>query len=150
VQEKGERDRAGRLVARDRIERARGDDVQLSNPENLQSPNYNERMIVVRYATLVALVIWVGVLVAARLGELAGRMDLLSYVCAGALVVGLFMMKFLGPPPPGFIPRVAIVLLMLVVAVASAMFAIAPDVSRLLSIVNIGLGLVLLFWYVRE
>jgi hypothetical protein len=107
-------------------------------------------MIIVRYATLVALVIWLGVMVGARLGELVGRLDVLSYVCAGGLVVGLFMMKFLGPPPPGFITRVVIVVLMLGIAVASALFAITPDLSKMLSLVNIGLGLALLFWYVRE
>jgi hypothetical protein len=109
-------------------------------------------MIVVRYATLMALVIWLGSMMGARFGELVGRFDLLAYACGAAVVVGLFVMKFLGPPPPAFIPRVAIVFLMLGIAVASATFVarIAPDLSKMLSAINIGLGLVLLFWYVRE
>ena len=109
-------------------------------------------MIVVRYATLMALVLWLGSMMGARFGELIGRFDLLGYACGAAVVVGLFMMKFLGPPPPAFIPRVAVVCLMLGIAVASstAVPPIAPDIVKMLSAVNIGLGLVLLFWYVRE
>jgi hypothetical protein len=109
-------------------------------------------MIVVRYATLVALVIWLGGMMGARFGELIGRLDLLGYACGAAVVVGLFAMKFLGPPPPAFIPRVAIVFLMFGIAVASATLVprITPDVAKVLSTINIGLGFALLFWYVRE
>jgi hypothetical protein len=106
-------------------------------------------MIVVRYATLMALVIWLGGMVGARFGHLAGRFDLLSYACGGAIVVGLFVMKFIGPPPHGFIPRAAIVLLMLALTLASAR-SLTHEASARLSYVNIGLGLVLLVWYVRE
>ena len=136
----------------DRLEQARGDGVQLCNPEILQAPNYNERMIVVRYATLMALVIWLGGMMGARFGGLVGRLDLLGYVCGATVFVGLFAMKFLGPPPPAFVPRVAIVVLMLGIAVASTTFVprIAPDLANGLSAINIGLGFVLLFWYVRE
>jgi hypothetical protein len=99
-----------------------------------------------------ALVIWLGGLMGARFGELVGRLDLLGYACGTAVVVGLFAMKFLGPPPPAFVPRGAIVFLMLGIAVASATFVprIAPDLAKGLATINIGLGFVLLFWYVRE
>lgn len=109
-------------------------------------------MIVVRYATLMALVIWLGGMMGARFGELIGRLDLLGYACGGAVLIGLFAMKFLGPPPPAFIPRIAIVFLMLGIAVASATLVprITPDVAKVLSTINIGLGFALLFWYVRE
>jgi hypothetical protein len=61
-------------------------------------------------------------------------------------------MKFLGPPPPAFIPRVAIVVLMLGIAVASATLVprITPALTTVLATINIGLGFALLFWYVRE
>jgi hypothetical protein len=108
-------------------------------------------MIVVRYATLMALVIWLGGMMGARFGGLVGRLDLLGYACGAAVFVGLFAMKFLGPPPPAFVPRVAIVLLMLGIAVAATSVPrIAPDLAKGLSAINIGLGFVLLFWYVRE
>ncbi len=99
-----------------------------------------------------ALVIWLGGMMGARFGGLVGRLDLLGYGCGAAVFAGLFAMKFLGPPPPAFVPRVAIVLLMLGIAVASATFVprIAPDLANGLSAINIGLGFVLLFWYVRE
>jgi hypothetical protein len=58
-------------------------------------------------------------------------------------------MKFMGPPPHDFVPRAAIAVLMLLVAFASALPA-AGEFSTTLMAINIGLGLVLLYWYVRE
>ncbi len=106
-------------------------------------------MIVVRYSTLVALVLWLGAMMGARLGDLVGRSDLVGCLCGAVILVGLFVMKFIGPPPRAFSLRVAIVVLMLAIAVASPL-SVFHDVSMTLSAANIGLGLVLLFWYVRE
>ena len=105
-------------------------------------------MIVVRYVTLVALVIWLGAMVDERFGELVRRAHLLTYACGAVTVVGLFVLKFMGPPPRAFVLRAGIALLMLAVAAAGAF--VARDALNLLLTVNIALGLVLLIWYVRE
>jgi hypothetical protein len=106
-------------------------------------------MILVRYATLVALVIWLGAMVDERFGDLFRRAHLVTYACGTATVVGLFVLKFLGPPPMAFVVRVSIAVLMLAIAVAAAFLA-PREVSNLLMTVNIGLGFLLLIWYVRE
>jgi hypothetical protein len=106
-------------------------------------------MIVVRYLTLVALVVWLGAMLGARFADLLSRSDLVGYGCGATMVVGLFVTKFMGPPPHAFAARVAIVVLMLGFAAASALGA-SHDVSRTLAGANIVLGFVLLFWYVRE
>jgi hypothetical protein len=106
-------------------------------------------MIVVRYATLVALVLWLGAMINARVGNLYGRVDVISYGCGLMTIVGLFVMKFMGPPPQAFVIRAAIAVLMLLIAFASTLPAIG-EFSTVLMAVNIGLGLVLLYWYVRE
>jgi hypothetical protein len=106
-------------------------------------------MIVVRYATLVALVIWIGAMVDQRFGDLFRRPQLITYACGAATVVGLLALKFLGPPPIAFVWRAGIAVLMLAIAVVATVIA-RRDVSALLMTVNIGLGFVLLIWYVRE
>jgi hypothetical protein len=106
-------------------------------------------MIIVRYATLVALVLWLGAMISARFGNLFWRVETISYGCGLLTVVGLFVMKFMGPPPRAFVPRAAIAVLMLVIAFASALAA-TGEFSTTLMVINIGLGLVLLYWYVRE
>ena len=105
-------------------------------------------MIVVRYVTLVALVIWLGALVDERFGDLVRRAHLLTYACGAVTVAGLFVLKFMGPPPRGFVIRAGITVLMLLLALATAF--VAHDTANLLLTVDIGLGLVLLIWYVRE
>ena len=106
-------------------------------------------MILVRYATLVALVIWLGAMVDERYGEIFRRAHLVTYASGFATVVGLFVLKFLGPPPMAFVLRAGIAVLMLAIAVA-ATFIASRDVANLLMTVNIVLGFVLLIWYVRE
>ena len=106
-------------------------------------------MIVVRYLTLAALVVWLGAMMGAQFADLVGRIDLLGYGCGAAIVVGLFVTKFMGPPPRAFVARVAIVALMLCLAVLSTSAA-AHDAARMLGGANIALGFLLLFWYVRE
>lgn len=121
---------------------------QFRNPGILQARNYNEEMILVRYATLVALVIWLSVMIDERFGDLLRRSGLIAYACGAATVVGLFVLKFVGPPPMAFVPRAGIAVFMLAIAVSAA---VAPrEASDLLMTANIGLGFVLLVWYVRE
>ena len=106
-------------------------------------------MIVVRYGTLAALVLWLSAMLGARFGDLPRQRPLLALACGAATFVGLFAMKFLGPPPPAFVPRIAIVFLMLVIAATSAWLVRGGTTAWLLT-VNIGLGFVLLYWYTRE
>ena len=103
----------------------------------------------VRYVTLVALVLWLGAMVQERFGDVVGRAHLITYGCGAATVVGLFVLKFLGPPPLAFVLRAGIAVLMLAVAAAAAMLP-NRDVAAMLMTANIALGLVLLTWYVRE
>jgi hypothetical protein len=130
-------------------------------------------VIVVRYAVLVALVVWVGgvavlgglvspsvvdVLVSADpdggralanllLGDIARQFQNLMYVCGVVALVGLVGLKFIGPPPIAFVPRVALVATM----IGCAMFAgLQAQRSSTLMAISAGLGLISLFWYVRE
>ena len=73
----------------------------------------------------------------------------MTYACGAATIVGLFMLKFLGPPPIAFVLRAAIAVLMLAIAGLAA-FVAPRDSSNLLLSVNIGLGFALLIWYARE
>jgi hypothetical protein len=106
-------------------------------------------MIVVRFATLVALVLWLGAMTAARFGELFRRVDLVAYSCGAVIIVGLFVMKFIGPPPHSFVARAGIAALMVAIAIAAASARMAGAGDALLAL-NIALGLILLTWYVRE
>jgi len=104
-------------------------------------------MLPVRYVVLVALVVWLGGMVAALFGDWLRPPSLLTAACGGIILVGLFVMKFVGPPPHGFIPRAALTVLMLLLGVGSAVYR---TVTTELTAVNLALGLVLLLWYVRE
>jgi hypothetical protein len=73
---------------------------------------------------------------------------MLAAGCGAVIFVGLFAMKFMGPPPPAFVPRVAIVFVMLAMAVSSRW--LASSAAPMLVTVNIVLGFLLLFWYTRE
>jgi hypothetical protein len=106
-------------------------------------------MIVVRYATLVALVFWLGAMTGVRFGAVVRRIDLVGYACGGAMLVGLLVMKFLGPPPRSFFVRAGVALVMLALA-AGASFAGRGEVAGTLLTVNLVLGFSLLIWYVRE
>ena len=119
------------------------------------------------------------VLAGAVFGEILRRFYLLAYVCGGVMLVCLLIMKFVGPPPRTFVARAAIVLVMLALAayagvpvsrqiariqseVSGPMTAL-PDAdprrvefnrlhatSTTLMTLDIALGMVLLFWYIRE
>jgi hypothetical protein len=112
-------------------------------------------MFAIRYAALLALVVWLGGMIMLVAGSLVGPIQahfhLVEYACGFVVLVCLFALKFIGPPPHAFIPRVTIVVLMLIVAVASGFsFERSPQVSAGLLAVNAVLGLVLLYWYVKE
>jgi hypothetical protein len=109
-------------------------------------------VFVARYVALVALAIWVGGMVApfwadtgpARIQPLSRQV---AYTCGGAMLVSLFLLKFVGPPPRAFPVRVALVVLMLAIVAyrhAMSMTSVVPVV------VNIIVGLILLCWYAGE
>ena len=162
-------------------------------------------MIAIRYAALIALVVWLGgmvvlgllvapstfrvlqghegaagrVLAGALFGDILRQFYMLAYVCGGIILCSLIVLKLVGPPPHGFPARAAIVAVMLAIAVyagvpvsreiASIQSEVAGPMNRLpdadprrvrfdrlhatsttLMTVNMMLGLVLLYWYVRE
>lgn len=118
-------------------------------------------MFAVRYATLTALVVWVGgmalvgllvapttfgvleaadpeggrVLAGALFGELLRRFHLVMYACGAVVCVGLLLMKFVGPPPRAFTLRVALAAVMLGLALYSGI-----PVSRELAQIQAGVA----------
>jgi len=119
------------------------------------------------------------VLAGAVFGEILRRFYLLSYICGGLILVTLIAMKLVGPPPRAFPARAAIVATMLALSVyagvpvsreiAGIQSQISGPVNRLpdadprrvrfdrlhatstaLMAVNMLLGFILLYWYVRE
>jgi|SRR5262245_8104052 len=104
-------------------------------------------MLAVRYVALGALVIWLGGMVTVTFADTMRRFNLVALVCGSVIVVSLFIMKFVGPPPHGFAPRLALSLLMLILVSVSMLM---PGFASALATVNLALGLILLFWYVRE
>ena len=159
-------------------------------------------VIVVRYLALAALTVWLGsmsvlgllivpaigralqpadghLLSGGVLSEILRLFHLLAYACGAVLLICLFVIKFVGPPPRAFKLRAALVAVMLAIALYSGiplareMFAMQPraagSVSGLsdpdarrtrfdrlhataatLLAINVALGFVLLSWYVRE
>jgi hypothetical protein len=109
-------------------------------------------MLGVRYLALAALVVWLGGMVTLSLlvapsRETLEQFDLLAYGCGGLIVICLLVLKFVGPPPAAFVPRLAMVVLMVAVTAGASVLGRASLAPKL---VDIGLGSVLLFWYVRE
>jgi hypothetical protein len=102
-------------------------------------------MVVVRYAALVALVVWLGAMQTAIVAGAGHEPIWLQYVCGGLVIVCLFAMKFLGPPPRAFVARLAIAVLML----GSTAYAHRYEVAAA-TIVSLALGYVSLIWYARE
>lgn len=114
------------------------------------------RMLVLRYAALLALVVWVGGLVAlggiaapsifdvvaarqiadgrllsgALFGEMLRRFTTASYVCGGVLLLSLILRRILGPRPHRFAWRAAIAALMLA-ATAYASISVASRITKL-------------------
>jgi hypothetical protein len=104
-------------------------------------------MLAVRYVALVALVIWLGGMLTALFGDLLQPLQLVAYACGVVILISLFTMKFVGPPPQAFVPRAALTFLMLLLVGASA---VQRTLSTALMGINLVLGFVLLFWYLRE
>lgn len=103
-------------------------------------------MPVVRYVALAALVVWLGGVLQVLSADLVRPVSTLAYSCGAIILVGLFVMKFVGPPPHGFVVRVALVLAMLAITTFAALRG--PSQSTMLATAT--LGAVLLGWYARE
>jgi hypothetical protein len=106
-------------------------------------------MLAIRYVTLAALVVWLGGLVTLGLliapsAENLQRFQTVGYVCGATILVCLIVLKFVGPPPHDFFPRIGLVLMMLAVALWSGTRTQGAVVA------DIVLGCILLSWYVRE
>jgi hypothetical protein len=106
-------------------------------------------MILVRYATLAALVVWIAAMMGGQFGDLLPRAHLIGYACGATTLVGLFVLKFMGPPPMAFVMRAGLAVLMIAIAIGSTLLG-NHGLSTMLTTVNIGLGFTLLIWYVRE
>jgi len=118
-------------------------------------------------------------LAGAVFGTILRRFHYVAYACGAILYIALFVMKFMGPPPQAFVLRAVVVFVMLLIAIYSGVpltreleriqSQVTGPVNRLpetderrirfdqlhqrstmLMTLNMGLGLVLLFWYVRE
>lgn len=111
-----------------------------------------------RYAALLALVVWLGGMAAleflgAPSADALRAFHLLAYACGGIMLLGLLAIKLIGPPPRAFIPRMSLVFAMLAIEIAAgapltaAMTMVPPNTLMRL---NIALGLILLSWYARE
>jgi hypothetical protein len=109
-------------------------------------------MLAIRYATLAALVVWLGGLVTlafvvAPSSENLERFHTVGYACGAIVFVCLIVLKFVGPPPHDFFPRISLVTLMLLVAIYTHVWSTSPLIPMS---VEIALGFALLFWYARE
>ena len=109
-------------------------------------------MLAIRYVTLAALAVWLGgmvtlALVAAPSADDLQRFQSVGLVCGAIIFVCLFVIKFIGPPPHDVFRRAGLVALMLAVSIFAGWRPQAAAVSMMIDIV---LGFVLLFWYVRE
>lgn len=120
------------------------------------SVNYNERMLVLRYAALLTLVVWVGGLLvlggvvapsifettAARhvvddrlfagalFGGILERFSIVALIAGGALLLTLIVRAVLGPRPRRLALRIALVVLMLA-STAYAALVVAPSIDTL-------------------
>ena len=102
-------------------------------------------VIVVRYVALASVIVWI----AAMTTTLVGRAPVATaYASAAALFVSLVALKLVGPPPPAFIPR-AVMAVGMAAVTAFTQFVGGPSSTTSL-ILTIGLGLALVFWYVRD
>ncbi len=122
--------------------------------------HYNEWMLALRYAALLAIVVWLGGLmvlggVAAPavfeiagmhaggrmlagdiFGEVLRRFHRVSYVCGAVIPLTLLARGALGPRPRRFAMRVALSLLMLAAVLYSG-FVVLPRVERLQSAIGV-------------
>jgi hypothetical protein len=103
-------------------------------------------MVVVRYVALVALVVWLGAMQSALIGHSTASYIPIAYGCGAVLVLCLFALKFVGPPPRAFFIRLGIVVLMLLMTLFDRW--LIPGATA--TYVNTALGFVLLAWYAHE
>ena len=106
-------------------------------------------MFAVRYVALAALVVLLSASVSASglLGADAAQAHGVGLVCGAVVLVALFIMKFIGPPPHAFVLRAVIAFAIVTMSLYASQSARA---SAAAAKVNLGLGLVLLGWYARE
>jgi uncharacterized membrane protein len=119
------------------------------------------------------------VLAGSLFGEMLRIFHYIAYACAFVIFSSLMFMKLVGPPPHQFFQRASLVVVMLALALYSgvpltreiaqvqsqvsgpmnqlpkddarrARFDRLHQTSTALMTINMALGLVLLFWYVRE
>jgi hypothetical protein len=103
-------------------------------------------MVVVRYVALVALVVWLGAMQRVLVGNPTTSFIPIAYGCGAVLVLSLFALKFVGPPPRAFFIRLGIVVLMLLMTLFDRW--LIPGATA--AYVNTVLGLILLAWYAHE
>ena len=103
-------------------------------------------MPAVRYVALVALVVWLGGILQWARGDLLIHIDRVAFGCGAVILIALFVMKFVGPPPHAFVPRVALVSVMLALSAWGTLQGHSNE--SLAVIAAIGFGL--LGWYARE
>ena len=120
--------------------------ARAADPWFPQSSNYNERMPLLRYVALAALVVWLGDALQAVPGGWLRPLERVAYACGALMIVSLFVMKFVGPPPADFAIRVALVALMLGITTVAVFWGR----STLTNAATLALGCVLLSWYARE
>ena len=107
-------------------------------------------MTAVRYAALAALVVWLAALASALAGGALRHVHLVSAACGGVLVLSLLAMKFIGPPPRAFVPRIAIVVAMLAIMGSTILAGTASTMTTAALTATAALGFGLLAWYARE
>jgi hypothetical protein len=116
--------------------------------------NYNDPMLALRYAAVLALAVWVGGLIAlaavvapamfdvlgatgaggrlqaaATFAEALRRFDRFAYLCSGVILASLAARAVLGPRPRRFAVRAAIAVLMLAATLWTG-FMVAPQIER--------------------
>ena len=107
-------------------------------------------MFAVRFIALATLVVWLAAMLAVVLGERLSALDHMPYVTGSVILTCLFIMKFVGPAPRGFIPRAAIVVAMLATTLAPQLVDRLNMSSNELLATRMALGFALLAWYARE
>jgi hypothetical protein len=103
-------------------------------------------MVVVRYAALGALVVWLGALQSELFGNRTIYFTRIAFACGAALVLCLIALKFVGPPPRAFFTRLGIVMLMLLLTLFDRWLIAGPAPAY----INTALGFALLGWYAHE
>jgi hypothetical protein len=122
-------------------------------------------MLAIRYAYVLALVVWLGgmvvlgilvapsvfqvlqarapdagrILAGAVFGTILARFHILAYLCGAVILASLLVMAVLGPRPASFAIRTGIVVLMLSIAAYSG-FVVLGSVDRIQQEIGIGVS----------